>query len=220
LRSLIDEVADSIIAPALKKRLFSGPYLPFQRYLGCYQMAFETGVVLGYSFRNRLTTFAKLFSHPDREQELVTFMQELAGKHLAEIGEPKNFLQLAMFHEESRIRTNWYESGITEAQMEYFTKHEKLTLEQAFKNLHIAVSAGIGLGSAFPELTEKLWKVEYERPIDRDEWHKWRKAGLDIGNELTEPLPLAKRQEQLLLLVELFVSKSRPELLSQFTVQR
>jgi hypothetical protein len=219
LRSLIDEVAHAIITPAAKKRLFSAPYLPFQRYLGCYQEAFETGVVLGYAFRDRLATFAKLFSEPGREQELVTFMQELAGQYLAQIGEPKDFFDLAMWYEESRIKTRWNASGITEAQIEYLAKHQKMTLEQVFKNLHVAVSTGIGLGSAFPELTEQLWKVVYERSIDRDKWQEWRKAGLDIGDELPEPIPLAKRQEQLLSLVELFVSKFRPELLPQFRLE-
>ena len=218
MRSLIDEIAHSVIAPPAKKRLFSGPYLPFQRYLGCYQIAFETGVVLGYAFRSRLTTLAKLFSQPSREQELVTFMQGLAGQHLAKAGEPKDFLQLAMWYEDSRIKGNWHEEGINEVQMEYLTKHQKVPLEQAFKNLHVAVSTGIGFGSAFPGLTEKLWKVAYERPIDLDEWQKWKRAGLDLGDELPEPFPLEKRQEQILSQVELFVSKSRPELLSQFRI--
>ena len=112
MRSLIDEIAHSIIAPAAKRRFFSAPYLPFRRYLGCYEEAFEIGVVLGYAFRDRLTTFAKLFSEPGRELELITFMQELAQQRLAEVGEAKTFFQLAMFAEEARIRADWQESGL------------------------------------------------------------------------------------------------------------
>jgi len=216
VHSLIDEVAGSIMSGALKKRIFSAPYIPFQRYLGCYQEAFEAGVVLGYAFRDRLTTLAKLFSQPGREEELVRAMQELAQRKLTGIGKAENFLELAMFAEEHRVEANWLGSGIDEAQIEFLKKHLKMLPQQAFKNLHGAVSVGIGFGSAFAELTERLWKAVYERPIDRNEWQKWRNAGLDIGDELPEPLPLAKRQEQLLSLVELFVSKARPELLPQF----
>ena len=220
MRSLIDEVARSIVAPAAKKRLFIPPHLPFVSYLGCYEVAFETGVVLGYSFRDRLATFAELFSQPGREQELVTFLQELAAQHLTEVGEPKGFIDLALRHEESRIKAKWRESGINEAQIDYLTKHHRMPLEQALKNAGVAVSTGIGLGSAFPEMTERLWKVVYESPMNRDEWQRWRKAGLDVGDEVPEPLPLARRQEQLLLMVESFVSVTRPELLPQFKSQR
>jgi hypothetical protein len=43
-----------------------------------------------------------------------------------------------MFAEESRIRANWQDSGITDAQIEYLTKHQKMPLEQVFKNLYVA----------------------------------------------------------------------------------
>ena len=218
MRSLIDEVTRSIVAPALKKRLFSAPYIPFRRYLGCYQTAFETGAVLGYAFRDRLTTFAKLFCEPGREEELTMAMQELARQKMAKVGKAGNFIALAMFAEENRIKANWHESGITDTQIEHLTKRLKMTLEQSFKNLCGAVSTGIGFGSAFPELTEQLWSSAYERPITSDEWQEYRRVGVVSGDEIPEPLPLAKRQGQLLSLVEVFVSTSRPELLSYFQV--
>jgi hypothetical protein len=218
LRSLIWEVVHSTIASAAKKRfLFFAPYLPFQRYLGCYQEAFEVGVVLGYAFRNRLAVFAKLFSEPGHEQEVVTFMQELGERRLREVGEARGFFDLATLAEEHRIKANWQESGITEAEIGRLEKYHKMSAKKASGNLYVAVNTGIGFGSAFPELTEKLWKVRHERAIDRDEWAKWRKMG--YGDEPPEPVPLAKRQEDLLTLVELFVSKACPELLPQFRIQ-
>src|ERR1039457_2010356 len=90
--SLIDEVTDSVVAPAVKKRFLSAPYVPIRRYLGCYQVAFENGVVLGYAFGDRLTTFARLFSQPGREQELTTFMQGLAETMLAKCREAETFI--------------------------------------------------------------------------------------------------------------------------------
>lgn len=220
VRSLISEITYSVAVPASKRRFFFfAPYLPFQRYLGCYQEAFEIGVVLGYAFRDRLLTFAKLFAECGREEELITFMQQLAHERLAEVGKAANFFEMGWFAEEDRINVNWRDSGIAEADMEHLKKHHEVPLEQALNNLHVAVSTGIGLGSAFPELTERLWKVEHESPMDRDKWEKARSAGLSLPDEPEEPVTLARRQQQLLAQVELFVSRARPELLREFSTQ-
>jgi len=218
VRTLIDEFATSIIAPALKKRLFSTPYIPFPRYLGCYQVAFETGSVLGHAFRDKLATFVRLFCEPGREEELIIAMQELAQQKIARVGESKNFAAFAMFDEEKRIMANWSESGITETQREHEAGRLKITLGQAYKNICGAVSTGIGFGSAFPELTEQLWKAAYEREFTRDEWQEYRRIGVVSGEQIPKPLLLETRSEQLLSLVNLFVSTSRPELLSKFQV--
>ena len=108
---------------------------------------------------------------------------------------------------------------VTEAQAQYFAEHLKMPLEQGFKNLHVAVTTGIGLGSAFPGLAERLWEVGYERSVDSDARARWRRAGLDVGHEPPDPVTLAKRQEQLLLLVQSFASRERPELLNHFSVR-
>jgi hypothetical protein len=218
VRTLIDEFATSIIAPALKKRLFSAPYIPFRRYLGCYQVAFETGSVLGYAFRGKLATFVRLFCESGREETLIIAMQELAQQKRARVGDCQNFAAFAMFDEEKRIMANWSESGITETQREHEARRLKITLEQAYKNICGAVSTGIGFGSAFPELTEQLWKAAYEREFTRDEWQEYRRIGVVSGEQIPKPLLLETRSEQLLSLVNLFVSTSRPELLSNFQV--
>ncbi len=237
MRSLIWEVAYSISVRAAKKRFFFfAPHVPFQRYLGCYQEAFEVGVVLGYAFRNRLATFAKLFSEPGREQELIAFMQELAQRRLTEVGDAENFFSLSMAAEEGRIRADWRESGITEGQIEHLRRHFKMPLKTASSNLHVAVSIGIGFGSAFPEQTEKLWKAGHEYLLDPDRWARVRHDPRYLMEETFGPLTaeqvegfqrdeppesvtLAKRQEQLLSQVELFVSRARPELLPQFMMR-
>ena len=53
---------------------------------------------------------------------------------------------------------------------------------------------------------------------ETQEWREYRRISVVSGDEIPEPFPLAKRQEQVLSLVELFVSTSRPELLSYFKV--
>jgi hypothetical protein len=237
LRSIIWEIAHSIAAPAVTKRfLFFAPGIPFQRYLGCYQEAFEVGVVLGYAFRNRLITFAKLFAESNHEEELITFMQELARQRLRETQKPETFFQLGMLAEESRIKANWQKSGTDGVPIDFLQRHYRVPLEQACNNLHVSVSTGIGFGSAFPEPTEQMWKVEHEYPMSREEWEKRRtdpkyrtektfgrltaKQVKEIHTaEPPESVTLAKRQEQLLSHVELFISGARPDLLHEFKAQ-
>ena len=108
-----------------------------------------------------------------------------------------------------------------------------MPLKTASGNLYVALSTGIGFGSAFPEQTEKLWKAGHEYVLDRDRWARVRNDPRYLMEETFGPLTaeqakgfqgdkplksvtLAKRQEQLLSQVELFVSKMRPELLSLF----
>jgi hypothetical protein len=214
--SLVDEFARTILTPALKKRLFSEPYISFRRYLGCYQMAFETGVVLGHMFRDRMPSFARLFSMPGREEEVIGAIQELARGKLTEAQDADSFIGLAMYAEENRIKAGWQRSGATEAQIEYTVKTLKMKPEQAYKNLCGAVSTGIGFGGVFPELKERLWRDAYEQEIPRDKWGHMRRIGVVSGDEIPGPYSLAKREEELQSLVELYASTSRPELLSDF----
>lgn len=214
--SLVDELARTILTPALKKRLFSEPYVPFRRYLGCYQIAFETGVVLGHMFRDRMPSFARLFSMPRREEELIGAIQELARDKLAEAQDTGSFIGLAMYAEENRIKAGWQESGATEAVIEYNVKTLKMKPEQAYKNLWTALSTGIGFGSAFPELAEKLWAGAYEQPIPSDKWKEMRRLGVVSGDTIPGPYSLAMREQELQSIVEMYVSTSRPELLSDF----
>jgi hypothetical protein len=218
--SLVDEFARTILTPALKKGLFSKPYIPFRRYLGCYQMAFETGVVLGHMFCERMPTFAKLFSLPGREEELTGAIQELARNKRSEAKDADSLIGLGMFAEENRIKTRWQQSGVTKEQIQAFANALKMEPEQAYKNLCGALSTGIGFGSAFPEFTERLWKDAYEQPIPRDKWEDMKRLGVVSGDEIPPPYSITKREEELRSLVELYVSTSRPELLSDFRLVR
>lgn len=129
--SLVDELARTILTPALRKGLFSKPYIPFRRYLGCYQMAFETGVVLGHMFCQRMPTFARLFSMPGREEELTGALQELARSKHSKARDADSLIGLGMFEEENRIKTRWQQSGVTEKQIQAFANALKMEPEQA-----------------------------------------------------------------------------------------
>jgi hypothetical protein len=208
--ALLDTFVYRIMNPAAKKSFFGATYVTFQRYLGCYQIAFETGLILGYAFRDRLPAFAKLFSEAGREEEAIAHLQDIAQRALNEVKEPKSLLVLGMYAEKSRIETQ--NANVTEERI----NRQKVPLKSVFKQLQLAMFRGIGFGSAFPELTEQLWHDQYEQAVDTDEWLRWKKAGLDIPEKPPGPIALADRQVQLRVIVEQYVSEARPDLLPRF----
>ena len=216
---LLAHIAHSIIAPALKKRIFRPPYLPFLAYLLVYQEAFEIGVVLGYAYRERIVVFAKLLCAPGKEVEFVELMQELAGKRLTAEPNAKTFLDLGMAYERDRARRNWRESGITESQAGTFERSFKVPSKVAWDNVGVAVHTGIGFGSRFPEQTEKLWKNEHEYPLSTEQWNAAKARGVIRADEIMEKdVTLAGKQQELIARVEAFVSFHRPEFLSELRI--
>jgi hypothetical protein len=212
--ALIDTFVYTIMNPAAKKPFFGEPYVPFQRYLGCYQILFETGVILGYAFRDKLPTFAKLFSEAGREEDAIAFIQEIALSAWCQVEEPKSFLVFGMEAEKARIKAQY--ENMTEEQI----NQQRLPMNFVFKQLQLAVTTGIGFGSAFPDLTEQLWHDQYEQTVGSDDWTRLMKAGLDIPEEPPSPMSLSDKQGQLRSIVEQYVSEARPDLLPQFQAQQ
>jgi hypothetical protein len=218
MHSLVGQIGHDLIGPNLRGGWLSAPYVPFRRYLGLYQEAFETGTVLGYTYRNRMAEFAQLFSESGREMELVNFVQELAQKRLAEAPAATSFFELAMFAEEERVRAQWRHANTTLSELQLCRLEDKLKMprDAAFNNLQVAAMTGIGLGSTYPEVTERLWRQEHERPVTQEEVDEARKYGLDIPAEIPPPVSLVQQEGRSRSVVELFVSKYRPELLACF----
>jgi hypothetical protein len=224
--SLMDHIVGSIAEPAIKTRFFGRPYLRFRRYLGCYWEAFEFGVVLGHAFHDKMTSFAKLLSQPAHGDEFAAefiplIQQNARALVTAQSGEPQSFAHLSMLAEEERIKAAWREHGVGQAQVGFLENHYKIPLEIAYRNLAGAVSAGLGLGSTFPELAERLWKAEHEYPMSREEWGAAKKLGTAVSDseEPTPPITLARRQEEILSQLAPFVITTRPELMSELAIR-
>src|ERR1022692_3164825 len=145
MHSLIAYIAHGLIAPVATKGWFSKSHVPFRRYLGLYQEAFEIGVVLGYTYRNDIECFAQLFSEHGREKDLINFIQELAGKRQSDVPNATSFFELAMFAEEQRVRAQFSHADgtLTEQQLDELEDKQKMPTETAFQNIQMAVSTGI-----------------------------------------------------------------------------
>jgi len=214
--SLIAELARVIMEPASKRKLLGKPYLTCWRYLGCYEQAFESGAVLGHAFSARLPTLVQLFCEIGREQELSGALREAAKNHLTQTGEPKSFIDMAMWFEKTRAEDVWRKAGATESDIEHLVDTYELPLSDAFPRLQFALSTGIGFGATYPERTAEMWRRAYEIPKDQAELKMMRQAGLYLDASAEKPLPLKVQQGKLLSFVRLFVAKARPELAHEF----
>src|SRR6266568_2899728 len=95
--SLLGYLAHQIIAPVTREGLFSGKHVLFAEYLSHAQFLYEISAVLGYIYRDRLDTFAELFSEPGRQADLANFLitGTVVADRLATLpDEPKNFYEL------------------------------------------------------------------------------------------------------------------------------
>lgn len=218
MSSLPAEIVKMVLLPAVQREFLSKPKIPVQRYLGCYEQVFEIGAVLGHAFRKNFPWFIQFFSEPSREHDLANAFNQVATKHLAAIGEPTSFLQLAMEMEESRIRKSWRDAGKSESQIEGLLQNWEMEPQDAFNALGMALNIGVAYGGTFPDLVEQLWRRAYETPPDPKIADLLRKAGADIPSNW-EPLTLATQERTLIAIVRAYLANDHPELTAQLDAQ-
>jgi len=211
---LLDDIAGSTIRPVMKKRLFRAPYIRFKDYLGVYQLAFEVGVVLGYGFSDRLSILLKLIVRPAGQEEIMAVITRCGKQLLEENKEPRTFLDLALLPEERRFETVWRTPNIGRMQLDFIKAHYKIPVETAHIAIGSAAAKGIGLGSEYPQVVEKLWAVEHENPPTDAESEIWQQIGLSPSK-----ISLRARQAEVFAMVEGFASANFPELLPQLRLQ-
>src|SRR5258706_3013922 len=110
-------LAHILIRPAKKKGWLSGDYVLLPEYLSQAQLLYETGAVLGYRYRDRIETFAELFSEPGRHVDLIYFLTTATpvGDRLATLSEdPKNFFELFTKSEARDLMRTMHSAGLTQ----------------------------------------------------------------------------------------------------------
>lgn len=151
-----------------KSRLLRAPYMLFRDFLWITVFIYETGAILGRAMRDRLVILAKILPIPTgQEEEHIRLCQQSARRRVDELGgEPLSFHQLICTTELGKL-------GLA------FDSPSKSTFEELRKLLNTKWSLdykgclfldvfgheGIGCGSVFPELTEKMYRQAYEDTI-------------------------------------------------------
>ena len=210
-----------LITSAVKKKWFSKPVLPFRRYLGLYEEAFEMGVAIGYAHRDNLTGLVQLFSQAGREEELTIALCGMVQQHLSELPNAAGLLDLGMFREEERckatVRTQLMLQTGANPSVEDWDKwadRNDIPLNTAFGNIGTVMSLGIALGGAFPQTAEQLWKASYDRTGKEHDISALRAAGLKLPAVMPDPISLAEYGEQMRVVVDAFVAENRPDVIT------
>ena len=89
-------------------------------------------------------------------------------------------------------------------------KPGQIRLGTALQHADSWLFAGVSLGAMFPELTEKIWKLECE-PNNQKMWTDIRRYGLEMPEQF-KPLPLEEMERQVLAEITTYVRGYFPEL--------
>jgi hypothetical protein len=210
-------LAHVLITPVKKKGWLSGEYVLLADYLSQAQLLYETGAVLGYTYRNNLQSFAAVFTQPDRNVDLIYFLTTATGvaDRLAALPEePKNFYDLFFKSEAQNLLATMHKQGSVQsselAQLPQVAKL-KMPLKYYLEHLRMTALEGIQLGSHFSDLANKLFSYEYEA----DQWRFAYKAGLDVGPLPPKYVPLTEREVDARNLIRPYVEEVHPELLAE-----
>ena len=216
--SLLGYLAHEFIAPVKRAGLFSGEYVLFAEYLSHAQLLYETSAVLGCIYRDRLDTFAELFSEPGRQADLANFLitgTVVADRLAALPDDPKNFYELFFKPE---LMKKAHDFGLTQfSELLNLPKLSrkvfmvKIPIKAAFEHSYDTALEGIQFGSQRPDLAEKLFSYQH----DTEKWHFAHEAGLEIGASPPETIPLRERQAEVRKLIRPYVEKIRPDLLTK-----
>lgn len=225
--TLIGFMGIPIVTKAAKTRLFGGPYIRFYNMFEVISYLYMAGAILGRARRSKLSILAKMLSVPGTEKETVDWLREQAKKRLkqfrTEVGkEPDTFNEFILFRElESAIglsMNDWFKAYADGNRRIMKAADEKVPLEKAEPIIKMFQLEGIGFGSSFPELTEKLYRNTFEK-VDRDSWVEARKYGLAISEEPTI-ISLEEQEEIVLQMVAGYASEYYPELLDQLDLRK
>jgi hypothetical protein len=224
--TLAEHLGMTDIGSIVQKRFFGGYDVPFMQFLTVGLWLFLKGAALGRARCNSLEIVAKLlvgleslaetfaqFGLPGQEAAnsedfVYEYLRKVASDGMAYYEkryqkEPDSFLGLWLtsfappegdFRDPQRMR------GLAK---------RKIRLGVALQQSDAWLLAGISFGATFPELTERMWRREYEKH-DAKILASARQHGLDVPEKFT-PLPLEEMEQQVLVEVASYVKEYFPE---------
>lgn len=199
-----------------KKRLFGEPYIRLYDFCELLSKLYESGAVLGHARHDKLSILEKMLVIPGLEPCSMKSLEDRAKKRLDtfrnETGEEPDsfikFIQLKELEWAIGLRAlSALPSGNKEARK---AVEKKVPLAEAALPINTYGLDGIGFGSCFPTLTERMYNTDYENIMG--EWSKRKAHGLTAPGE-PPPESLEKREKNILQVMAGYASKYYPELL-------
>ena len=211
----------------VKERTFGGRYLRLGDYFTMLAFQYETCALLGRARCDKLNVLVRMLVREESKvDEFMKFLQEVTSDRLNrftnETGEdPKSFYHFIAMKELDSVLVSAFgltldEFALLAVRSQKIKEAEKLfdqkvPLETATDKARIYGLEGIGFGSSFPELTERMYKNAYEN-VDMDMWANARKMGVDIP-EKPDFIPLEEREREIFATVAGYTGEFYPELL-------
>jgi hypothetical protein len=209
--SLLNYLAFQILSSITKKGLLTGQYVLFGEYLEQTQLLFEITSALGYTYRDKMQTFAILFSEEGKQQSVIDYMSTSAiERYKTYKPQHKNWVDF-FFGTEAVDITKRFQHAKILPNGDWFNPQvykSKIPHKVAMTILPTLSADGISFGYKYPELIEKFSSFVF----NVDEWRSASKAGLDIGSEPPKIIPLPTMQKEAKDLIKPIVEKHYPEL--------
>lgn len=205
----------------VKTAVFRGRYVRLYNFVEALPFQYESGAILGRARRDKQNVLEEMLIIPGAtEGKIIKILQDEAKGRLEEFKnqngkEPDTFGGFIFERELERI------TGLSFIDSFEAYKHgnkkilkvfdQKIPVEQAQDAMRLFGLAGIGFGSVFPELTERMCKNSAEN-IDMDKWSEARAYGLAIP-EKPDIVSFEEREKALLQIVAAYTAEFYPELL-------
>lgn len=220
--SLLPYLAGFFLAPFVKSGVVWGRYVQVGHCVVAAQVAFETGALLGYHFRERFPVFVKLFCEPGKETELANYLKELARSRMASCQvEGMTFFNLRWQRHVDLTMEAMRRAGltnITDPGAFHLIAQERIRLTNVARWLSFVTSEGIGLGAGLPQITEALWRNSFELPMgeeDLRDYHLMRTHGLDVPETPPRREMLHEAEARAVSYIVPYVSHHCPEMLKE-----
>jgi len=236
-------LAKVIVESLTRNKLFEKHYMSLATCISLLQLGYETGAVLGYARGNKLDILNKMLSTQDMIfNNIVKDMQKTEKKRLDDFkkehgGKPDTFADFIYWPlwesttgltlnnlftpsgAETRERKRKRISGIIQKKL-----GAKVLPEEAHSRISRFIIKGLNFGSAFPELTAKMFKSVYVcKKNDEELWNITKTLGfatpIDLSKRISLPTtkwrpPTLKQNERVVLgTVAFYTSQYYPELL-------
>jgi len=229
--TLAEVLMISIIQPLIKKPLFGKQRLPLKAFLSVGGFLFETGAVLGWTYRDRQLAFVRVIALPETPDQRVRLMRLKAKERVAEWESLNDSFYLFVYETELARRghpismmasenEDWERSKENMRRVSGWVKEQSLDLHTAWTELHYIFYEGIGYGFEFPEETQRRWKAVYEKPKTPDDLISWHMA-YQYGVVTTpEPAPIQTWDERVSEVKDAlrgYITEFKPELNTLFT---
>lgn len=208
-QTLIGHLGMVPVSKVIETRLFGGPYMRFSNFLQVSSFLYESGALLGRAKHDKLMILEKMLARPPKQGDFIRHVQQQAEERLRKFGEePTSFFMFFLSTELEKLGLS-----LTGSSMKTLKKafDEKWPLEKIEPFIKIWGLEGIGFGSYFPELTEKMYRNFHEN-IDMDKWSEWRAYGLAISERPTI-ITLEEQEQAVLEMVADYASQYYPELI-------